>query len=234
MARRHLFVVPSLIALLTQTACLQSVLTPAHRLDEGELVLAGAAEVSLTPRLSGSATYGFGFADATAYATMGSFGLTSDGGLLLGGGIAGRVYTPAPIAIAGSLEYARAVAGSPLENGDTFQLGQGMLKVVTIPEDDFPVYGGLTVNAPLTAFDGSLLTENRLTFFGFLVGLDSEVNDGFHFQLEFMLRPLVLQNGPDGNRFGLLTEDLGGDAAFAALLTGGQLNIGVNFRVASF
>ncbi len=198
MARRHLLAVPTLLALLTQTACLQSVLTPAHRLDEGELVLAGAAEVSLTPRLSGSATYGFGFADASAYGTLGSFGVDTSDGILLGGGIAGRIYTPAPIAIAGSLEYASAITGSPLADGETFQLGQAMLKVVSIPDKDFPFYGGPTINVPLTAFDGSLL-----------------------------------QNGPEGARFGLLTEALGDDA-FAALLTGGQLNIGLNFRVASF
>jgi hypothetical protein len=218
---------------LTQTACLQSVLTPAHKLDAGELVAAGALETSLSPRLSASATLGLGAGDATAYGSLGAFNGDVSSGTLVGGGLAGRLYTPIDWALAGSVEYARGV-GDPLADGETFQFAQVMLKFVSIPDEATWFYGGPTVNVPLTAFDGTLLTEERLAFFGLLGGVDAPLADGFHLQFELMFRPLVFLTGPEGTRFGLLTEDIEGADAWAALVTGGQLNVGVNVRVASF
>ncbi len=231
--RRHILTATLLLLTLTQTACLQSVLTPAHKLDAGELVAGAALEASISPRLTAAATLGFGEADASVYGAAMAFGGDATESLFLGGGIAGRWYTPIGMALAGNLEYTQGITAR-LPDGETPRFAQAVVKFVSIPNEAVWLYGGPTATVPLTALDGGPL-NGQLAFFGLLAGLNIPVADGAHVQLELMLRPLVFQNSDEGTRFGLLTDDTEstGDL-LPLLLTGGQFNVGLNVRLASF
>ncbi len=205
------------IALLgTQAACLQAVTLPAHRLAGGEIVASGAVEASASPRLSGSATFGIADGgDISIYGGAGGFLGNVLENPFVSGGLGARVYLPASWALGATFEFTQGF-GEPLaDGGELAQVFQGMVSLVSQPDEDFWLFGGPTVTLPFGIPGQQENQPDFLAIFGGVLGLYIPVSEAARIQVSLHMRPLVLSRGEDGVRFGGFVEE----------------NIGSNFLV---